>query len=199
MDTSNCESNFLLLGVTGVTGYKIKMTIKIVRNAFKASDTTVRMLKRKAKLGEQVFNPDSKRMQMSLDVYHPIVKRLWTILKHHRIVTVKHMCGGAVILHSKPGCKRQQWHTDYDPDKVGVMKCKPKGIIVALENHTKFVTPMKTFVLQRGDIISFDGDEIHAGSDYTRANTRIHVYADTFQSERPENVTWLVSSSSCNV
>ena len=45
--------------------------------------------------------------------------------------------------------------------------------------------------MKKGDILIFDGDEIHAGSAYTRDNTRIHLYLDTTEVKRMRNKTYL--------
>ena len=39
----------------------------------------------------------------------------------------------------------------------------------------------------------FEGDLVHAGAGYSRANTRVHVYLDVAEVRRPPKSTWIVS------
>ena len=121
----------------------------------------------------------------------PIVKHVLDILD----LDAYHTFGGAVLLHSKAGCIEQPLHTDYDPKVVSSAKIKPFGVICALEDDTKFVTPTQTYTLYKGDVLCFDGDEVHAGSAYDAPNTRIHVYVDVCDQKRLRNKTWIVTSN----
>ena len=47
-------------------------------------------------------------------------------------------------------------------------------------------------VLHAGDIVVFDGTVIHAGADYKKTNTRLHIYLDVVDIVRTKTVyTWL--------
>jgi len=87
-------------------------------------------------------------------------------------------------------CQRQQWHFDYDPDAVRAAKTKPLGVLVALEDGTRFETRAKTHTLSRGDVLVFRGDLMHAGAAYDRENTRMHLYLDVPAVKRQRNSTW---------
>jgi ectoine hydroxylase-related dioxygenase (phytanoyl-CoA dioxygenase family) len=76
--------------------------------------------------------------------------------------------GKWVALHSKPNGPEQQIHRDYNSTELAQAKIEPGGIIVALENDTKFIVykygqvnvEMKTkeiVVLNQGDILIFNG------------------------------------------
>ena len=36
----------------------------------------------------------------------------------------------------------------------------------------------------------FDGDVVHAGAEYSVANTRVHVYLDVVELKRDSDYTW---------
>jgi hypothetical protein len=100
-----------------------------------------------------------------------------------------------VVLDSLPGCQRQAAHTDYLPS-TEFDDCpddlKPLGIIVALQDNTRFdvwpksihmsnrgvnkqTTPSpitrESLCLNRGDVLIFRGDLIHCGSAYPDTDT----------------------------
>lgn len=103
-----------------------------------------------------------------------------------------------VILQSLPGCAAQQPHRDYDPylheqvNDDGVLGGFPLGCLVALEDGTRFdawpatilpyssngLVKRTTLVLNKGDILVFRGDLIHAGSSFGVKNTRVHAFLD---------------------
>lgn len=170
------------------------MTIQKIATTFSIHERAVRQWKLRTRLGDTVFNPDDRRLQKAISVRHPFVRQVVAVLKAKRLITEDHFCGGAVVIHSKPNCMQQQWHTDYDIDALKNIKQKPKGVLVALQNGTRFVTPSRTYTMKCGDILVFDGDEIHAGSGYKKANTRLHLYMDVPYVDRTENETYLIHS-----
>ena len=82
---------------------------------------------------------------------------------------------------------------DYDPQTLYNMNVKPRGLIIALQDNTKFVIPFKNYILNKGDVLSFSGDVIHAGAHYDEENTRIHIYLDIPDVKRKKNTTWFLS------
>ena len=118
-----------------------------------------------------------------------------------------------VILESLPGCQQQQYHTDYDMDELGRLERKedmPLGILIALEDHTKLMVkglarrpttegprprPGAAVNLNRGDVLIFRGDLIHAGAVYTQRNLRLHTFLDSGVVTRHANATYPTSSS----
>ena len=132
-------------------------------------------------------------MQRTLSPKDSLVSSVVSTLKRNGLMHRRHVLGGAVVLRSKPGCEQQMWHTDYDPDALRRKRIKPRGVIIALENDTCFVTPDKHYTLESGDVLCFDGDEIHAGAAYSKENVRLHLYLDVPNVKRALNRTWLIT------
>lgn len=171
------------------------MMIRVFRGAFAVDKDRVGMLQRHALVnGAHVFNPDKCRLQADIPSSHEAVAPIESVLCEHGVLRGRHI-GGVVVLHSKKGCQRQDWHLDYDPCSVRSLRSKsPVGVIAAFENHTHFVTPDTTYELNAGDILCFDASTVHAGAAYPLAsNTRIHMYLDVDRvATRNKNTTWLV-------
>jgi hypothetical protein len=140
-----------------------------------------------------IFNPDDKRIQASISSRFKIIKEVQLFLNNNTGVMYGRTFGPSVVLHSYKGCKKQKWHTDYDVEDCKNIRKKPKSVIIAIENRTVLdVLNTEQIVLQRGDMIVFDGDLVHAGSAYiTKDNTRIHMYLDSVDVERVENTTYI--------
>lgn len=138
---------------------------------------------------KRIFNPDSRRRQVQLKPSHTIVKSVTAALKKNGFMYGR-TAGTSVLIHSKPGCKRQQWHTDYKPQAIKKLRKKPLGVLLALTDNTLFDTPEKQYTMKCGDMLIFDGDEVHAGSSYENENTRFHMYVDTPTHTRIENKTY---------
>ena len=118
------------------------------------------------------------------------------------------------ILSSKPGCKRQLAHLDYEytddfrkiteePEKI------PLLVLVGLEPNTSiYIWPNSIEIIQQkykglpdgptrielepGDILIFRADMIHAGSEYEDINIRLHCYLDSPFLHRNPNRTWII-------
>ena len=142
-----------------------------------------------------IFNPNQKRLQSHIPSGHHLVKRTAAWLVEHGFMYGR-TCGNAVFLHSMPGCKQQQWHTDFDPVVVTRARKKPLGVVVALEDDTFFETPSKTYHMAHGDIVIFEGDAVHAGSAYDVSNTRMHIYIDAAGCPRKNNRTYPIRKCS---
>ena len=99
-------------------------------------------------------------------------------------------------MHSRKGCLQQGWHTDYDPTAVAQRRRKPRSAILALEAGARLWVVVNGVAvevqLEVGDILLFDGDVVHAGAAYAKANTRLHVYLDVRGVEHEANGTFLV-------
>ena len=142
--------------------------------------------------GYSIFNPDSKRLQRSIASGEAVVKGAKRALRREGLLCDGRRLTSPVAIHSLPGCQRQQWHTDYDPDEAAAASPPPMGVIVALEYGTYFETPERKYSLNPGDIAVFSGDTVHAGAAYEEHNTRIFFYLDTKESPRPRDLTWLI-------
>jgi ectoine hydroxylase-related dioxygenase (phytanoyl-CoA dioxygenase family) len=139
--------------------------------------------------GSDIFNPNRGRTQSNVSSTNELVKRTSEWLRKHGFMYGR-KCGDAVFLHSIPGCKQQQWHTDFDTEAIRKARKKPLGVILALEDKTSFETPSKRYQMSHGDILIFEGDAVHAGSAYDVSNTRMHIYIDTVGCPRQNNKTY---------
>ena len=115
-------------------------------------------------------------------------------------------------LWSLPGNKKQPAHFDFDPKKVVglINNLMPLLAVVALEDHSSLdvwvgykglldrsiTSPIAptTINLNKGDVLIFLGDCIHAGSAYNNNNVRLHCYFPASMSgvPRPDNKTNIV-------
>jgi hypothetical protein len=168
---------------------RLQSSVKVYKNFLTIDETERRELKKFAQGGQIVFNPDKLRLQRSLPNSSNIRKQLVEKLETHDLLK-DYSVGGVVVIHSKEGCKQQDWHYDYDPDDVMQAKTKPLGVLLALQANTKFCTLDKVYHLNKGDLITFTGDTIHAGSAYEKSNTRIHMYLDVPDVRRRRNSTY---------
>ena len=99
---------------------------------------------------------------------------------------------------SRPPCKQQKVHYDYNPDHVESLAParKPRSAMLSLMWGTRLV--VYDIVLERlvlvpippGCILLFDGDVAHAGAAYHALNTRVHVYMDAEGVDRASDYTW---------
>lgn len=155
------------------------MPIHVVRNAVALSREDTASAQRLARRhGENIFNPDKKRKQFKLRNDNPIVKYVSNVLRRRGFLYGR-TTGDSVLIHSAPGCKRQQWHTDYKTSSIQHLRKKPLGVLVALMPGTSFDTPTRQYTMDTGDMIVFDGDEVHAGAAYSEENTRFHMYVES--------------------
>lgn len=159
---------------------------------------------------------DKKRRQAFLNPEGPVktfMKSLFAFAmeKHPNLLP-----NSFVVLKSLPGCKSQLPHCDYTQDETFNPKSDnyvPLGCLVALQDGTKLDVwpksirlstgpvrrrnlPNKAPIqreqvsLQRGDVLFFRGDLVHAGSSYAKTNHRVHFFLDNPEIRRPGNNTW---------
>lgn len=167
--------------------------VKIKRGALTVRESDVTRLRRTLKrAGRLIFNPDAKRSQAALQRTDSLIVRLEAILSKMKLLHSRTM-SNPVVLHSSAMCEQQQWHYDYNPDVTRTLRVKPLGVILALQDGTKFETLTRTHELSRGDILVFRGDVLHAGAAYEKENTRVHTYLDVPNVKRARNRTWMVS------
>jgi ectoine hydroxylase-related dioxygenase (phytanoyl-CoA dioxygenase family) len=123
-----------------------------------------------------------------------------------------------VCLRSKAGCQEQPAHCDYVPDEA-LLACipaeRPMGVLIALspggarlrvwtgsyQMHAPDARqklqrappfPAELLELERGDMVMFRGDLVHAGAGYKEENLRIHAYVDSPGVKRPPDQTFLL-------
>ena len=164
--------------------------VRVLRHVVDVGAADLVRLAALARAGTAIFNPNPHRLQTSLPPDDPIVVELTRALGD---LTLGRIVGPAVVLHSLPGCERQDMHTDYDPDDVGRCAAKPLGVLLALQDGTSLCLPDgQTADLGAGDVLVFDGDQPHAGAAYASENTRVHLYLDSPGVHRLDNTTYLV-------
>ena len=144
--------------------------------------------------GKQIFNPDSKRMQAILCDDHPLRLRVIEALNERGVLSGGREPSRACVLHSKRGCKRQAFHSDFDVNAFVDVRVKPCSVLLALEDQTTLHFLSGPVELSRGDILIFDGDVVHAGSEYHAENTRFFMYVGIPGVSAPENETYPYSA-----
>lgn len=100
----------------------------------------------------------------------------------------KHCGSDVMALRSLPGCDRQPWHWDFNPDNLAGMSDEqmPLSCVVALQDSTRFHFKSngcrnedgETVTIEAGDLLIFRGDMLHAGAAYEEENWRLHMYLD---------------------
>lgn len=173
--------------------------------------------KEQSKYARYIFNGeknDKKRKQMTINSKNIQIN---TFLKNitNKIVELVNFYNfqpsNYVLLYSKAGCSNQLAHSDYIPSKELEIYQTPLNAIIALESNTKLhiwnksinivtekylpVKPINRTILylNKGDILLFRGDLIHAGSDYDIDNIRLHLYLDNNLVPRLPNRTFVIS------
>jgi hypothetical protein len=105
------------------------------------------------------------------------------------------------ILLSTKNCIAQSYHFDYDPDNVDTRHCFVA--LIGFEDTTTLETISivddieleKQISFNKGDLLLFRGDFIHAGSAYANANVRLHFYIEPMRMiGRPEDKTYFFYS-----
>ena len=169
---------------------RLTMTFKILRKAVSINENEVKNLKSIAQHAHCIFNPDKKRKQAKISTTHPFIRKTEKALARHGLMYGR-LVGDCVVLHSKAKCKKQRWHTDYRVADCAVVRRKPLGVLVAIEDDTKLdMYDAGAINLAQGDVLVFQGDCVHAGSEYRQANTRVHLYVDTPTVLRPKDTTF---------
>lgn len=127
---------------------------------------------------------DLKNDQDWLDA--PWLADIQSIIKEQfRLFEPKVTLNDPSVLMSVPGCGKQRWHYDFDTDPPYFHPTvKSYSVMLGLQNNTKLdifdqLTNLEhQIIYNKGDLLIFRGDLIHAGSAYDNWNTRVHWYAD---------------------
>ena len=122
-----------------------------------------------------------------------------------------------VMLVSESGCQRQREHSDYTQAnllRVGEHDDRmPLACIIALHDGTTIdvwpgsirwaqrtfnesLVPLKV-TLNRGDVVFFRGDLVHAGAASTLFNIRLHIYLDVDGVSGSANYTFYMHEDAC--
>ncbi|KAI8620239.1 hypothetical protein BC830DRAFT_1100088 [Chytriomyces sp. MP71] len=127
--------------------------------------------------------------------------RLNALLREHAVLWGR-CVSDIVVLESRPGCKQQALHTDFDPRGVARLSREmiPLGAIFCLEDEgSRLIVQrlddihgnLEEVSVQKGELLVFRGDLKHAGASYNERNRRIHFYLDCEHHERPPNRTFI--------
>lgn len=166
--------------------------VRVLRGAVEVDVGDVKRISEHARGGAPIFNPNPLRLQRGLLHDDALVRRLIAALDDAQL-THGRVLGQAVALHSMAGCERQEMHTDFDPMEMSRSPAKPLGVLLALHDGTSLcLDGGRAIELSTGDVLVFDGDQVHAGAGYDASNTRIHLYLDCPWVHRAQNTTYLV-------
>jgi ectoine hydroxylase-related dioxygenase (phytanoyl-CoA dioxygenase family) len=185
-----------------MSGYEIR------RNFMDVSDI-VDYAEQRAQKAAPIFNGKCKlRRQIGL----PLTK--WVQTLKEKLQFGDYVVRNFVILQSLPGCQEQEAHCDYVPTPELLETTDdtvPLLFFLALENDTALevwpgshrvvrgehmVIHKQQIRLNKGDGVIFRGDLVHAGSAYSKKNTRIHCYLDHPSVKRDPNRTWIIQKHS---
>lgn len=173
---------------------------KVYKNAFSFSQELEKYIIHKSGHGDPIFNnkdEDNKRIQYDFEnsdtISLHIQSKLQDIIEQFGY---KGFVNDPVILKSHAYCKRQRLHRDYDLQNIDESEY-PHGVIVGVSNNCRFIVSpdglSRKFVhFDKGDIVIFRGDTIHAGAEYYTENIRIHAYIDNGSHDRIKNETFYV-------
>lgn len=107
-----------------------------------------------------IFNPDGKRTQGTFS--DPVLDT------RAREIAVRWGVSGVVrdvVLHSAAGCKRQQLHTDYDPEKPAARR-RANVLFGIIPSTVINLSADERVEIPVGAAFLFRGDTVHAGSAY---------------------------------
>tara|TARA_Y100000389_G_scaffold145103_1_gene143560 strand:- start:463 stop:1065 length:603 start_codon:yes stop_codon:yes gene_type:complete len=180
---------------------------KVFKKVVDIPDYMSSYIYQESKKGDPIFNNkydensgDGKRSQYDFNCkigihFKQILRKF---IKTKGFLKHKHYIKDLVIVRSEPFCKRQKLHIDYDMDKLRNMKKNnyPYGMIVGVSNNSRFLISnnqnrIKTIYINKGDVIIFRGDLVHAGAEYYSENVRLHAYIDSVKYKREKNITYI--------
>ena len=106
---------------------------------------------------------------------------------------VPHACclkyGKPAYLRSCAGTRQQVYHYDYDTSTLESTDPVPWTLWCCLDHtggslYVKVQNTCMQMFVSRGDVLAFDGNVLHAGSESATESYRIHVYLDTDQTSK---------------
>lgn len=190
----------------------------IYKNIFVFDPNLLEDFKNQLQDAGPIFNSkrnDNKRCQCNLKITKKNKNFIDTMNQFIKSISTSLTPSKWVLIKSKPGCKPQLAHMDYENTEefqtcIRNNKQVPLLVLVALqpntyiylwENSSKVIqgtykgTPIEPtkIELKEGDVLVFRADAIHAGSDYEEENIRMHCYLDSQEVERDENRTFIIS------
>lgn len=180
-------------------------TYKVFKGLVDLPDYLCKYIVTESKKGGLIFNNeknDNKRSQhdFKCTIGNHLKRVLNTFIKTKGFI--HHTVQDLVIVRSEACCKRQQLHYDYDTNKLKSMYKKdyPYGLIVSVSDNSRFIikpnnSKAKIVYLNKGDVLIFRGDLLHAGAEYYNENIRLHAYIDSKKYKREKNTTYKPSLS----
>ena len=185
----------------------------VFRNAVDLVDWQLTEGELKLEDDSYIFNDltkDQKRSQCPLLPDSPVVNKLRSFCRVH---FAYYKMTSPVVITSAPGCNEQTPHTDYNIATFPVdINRVPWSVILCVDLQSQFVLWRNSHKhirdeyavagcgdvarvdlhLNKGDVLVFRGDLLHAGARYERKNIRIHAYVDHPLVKRPPNETMTV-------
>lgn len=179
--------------------------------------STITALLQQASNASPIFNSpnrDARRRQMNVHsskAVQPLLSELERFLAV-QFPTLKQ--SRWALLQSDPGCQRQMAHIDFECDDA-FLRCIKRNVhvpmlaLVALQPQTSIclwehssaiirgtysgdpIAPTKV-ALEPGDVLLFRADLVHAGSEYSNPNIRLHCYLDSTEVQRTPNRTMII-------
>ena len=189
----------------------------ILPGALEFTEIQISQLKTKFELPrrkDSIFNEtessasDGKRFQKNISTRNSVYPLIRDFFKE---MFPALMMRNLTALCSLPGCQPQAAHCDYIPT-LELLDTADEEIplvsIIAIEDGTRIdiwekshqvirgfhreKVPRKTVLLNRGDVLVFRADCVHAGSGYDEKNVRVHCFLDSPSIARVPNVTWKI-------
>lgn len=196
----------------------------IIKNVISITENDIKIIEKQIDTNKvYIFNQDwddndKKRMQTDLNeenlsfisILNDTINSINPLLKKSNWVIIK----------SEPDCHKQLAHLDYIPTKNfnEIINGQDKYIIpllvlsslmnntyihiwdksIEIMNGSYNGEPIKSnkILLDKGDILIFRSDIIHAGSEYEIENIRLHCYLDSPFIDREIDTTFIVSLDS---
>ena len=179
--------------------------------------STITALLQQASNGSPIFNSpnrDARRRQINVQP-HKAVQPLLSELERFLAMQYPNLKQSRwALLQSDPGCQRQMAHIDFEFDDA-FERCIKKNLqvpmlaLVALQPQTSICLwehssavirgtysgdpiAAKKVALEPGDVLLFRADLVHAGSEYSNPNIRLHCYLDSTDVHRTPNRTMII-------
>jgi hypothetical protein len=132
-------------------------------------------------IDHSVRNSDMK--QISLNIWNQMQDFINNINVNFNTASKLSCSAECALLASLPGCKRQEFHYDFDHHNSPEICQFNYFAIIGIDDGAalhyiddEFIG--STIAINRGDLVICRGDLEHAGAEYAKTNVRIHFYLD---------------------
>lgn len=209
----NYMNRYITRSITKNQNNITKNGYHIYKNILEIDDNIIPLLQKQinSKTGGPIFNGaknDKKRIQSNVNRNNSTINNFFDKVENtiYKLLPKDSPLyfSNWVILKSIPGCSSQKPHVDYDPNSINHFyydeKYFPLLVLVSLMSETyldiwDIYGKHQKLTLDKGDVLIFRADMIHAGSSYVNENIRIHSYLDSPLVKRITNRTWFVNSN----